>query len=201
MRPTILELLRPVYRAMKVMHALEKMGEKQFVPSIGPVKGRIVEDIIKKHKPRRILEIGALHGYSAILMATVLPEVGRVTTIEIDEANAITVRRNVKEAGLSNKVEVIVGNALEVLPSLNGKFDLLFIDASKNEYFKYLKLAEKNLKKGSVVVADNVGIFQEEMQDYLDYVRNSGRYRSDTIKTLLEFSKDVPDAIEVSIKL
>ncbi len=186
---------------MKVLKALEKMGEKQFIPSIGPVKGKIIEEIIKKHKPRRILEIGALYGYSAILMARLLPGHGRVTTIEIDEGNANTARKNIEDAGLPDKVEVMVGDALKMLPSLKEKFDLLFIDASKREYLRYLKLAEKNLKKGAVVVADNVGIFQKEMPDYLDYVRNSGRYKSETIRTLLEFSKDVPDAIEVSIKL
>jgi predicted O-methyltransferase YrrM len=78
---------------------------------------------------------------------------------------------------------------------------MVFLDGTKEEYLKYLKLVEKNLKKNAVVVADNVGIFEKSMYDYLEYVRNSGRYKSRTIQTELEFNEDVKDAIEVSIKI
>jgi predicted O-methyltransferase YrrM len=77
----------------------------------------------------------------------------------------------------------------------------LFIDATKEEYLVYLKHAEKYLVKGAVVLADNVGIFEKQMLDYLEYVRNSERYRSHTIQTKLEFTEDVNDAIELSIKI
>ena len=70
----------------------------------------------------------------------------------------------------------------------------------KEEYFKYLKLVEKNLKKGAVVVADNVGIFEMSMYDSFEYVRNSGVYNSRALETELEFNRDVKDAIEISIK-
>ena len=83
------------------------------------------------------------------------------------------------------------------------KFDLLFLDAAKDEYLKYLKLAEDNvLKKGAVIVADNVEVSKNEMIDYLEYVRSSGGiYKSETIETALEFTPNVRDAIEVSIKV
>jgi predicted O-methyltransferase YrrM len=82
------------------------------------------------------------------------------------------------------------------------KFDLLFLDAAKDEYLTYLKLAEDNvLKKGAVIVADNVEVSKNEMQDYLGYVRSSGLYKSETIETTLEFTPNVKDAIEVSVKV
>jgi len=74
------------------------------------------------------------------------------------------------------------------------------LDGTKEEYLKYLKLVEKNLNKGAVVVADNVGIFKTSMRDYLEYVRNSGLYNSRTLETELEFNSNTKDAIEVSIK-
>ncbi len=83
------------------------------------------------------------------------------------------------------------------------KFDLLFLDAAKDEYLTYLKLAEdKALNKGAVIVADNVEVSKNEMLDYLEYVRSSGGiYKSETIETTLEFTPNVRDAIEVSIKV
>ena len=123
-------------------------------------------------------------------------------TIEIDRSIADIARKNVADAGLSAKINVIVGNALKVIPKLDWKFDFLFLDAAKNEYLTYLKLAEdKALKKGAVIVADNVEVSKNEMLDYLEYVRSSGIYKSETIETTLEFTPNVRDAIEVSIKV
>ena len=188
-------------KALKVLKSLERLGEKRFLPSIGPVKGKIVEKVIEKYKPRRMLEIGTLFGYSAILMARLLPDDGKVVTIEINERGASIARKNIEDAGLSDKIEVLVCDALEVIPKLDEKFDLMFIDATKGEYWDYLKLAEKNLEKGSVVIADNIGIFERRMLDYLDYVRNSGKYKSETVKVPLEFHEDIEDAMEISIKI
>ena len=179
------------------------MAEKESLPSIGPTKGKIIAHLIQEYKPRSILEIGTLYGYSAILMGSMLPEgnSGKVITIEIDEGSANIARKNIEDAALANKVEVIVGDALEIIPKLRGKIDMVFLDATKNEYFRYLKFVEKNLEKGSVVVADNVGIFERSMYDYLQYVRNSGRFNSRVLDTELEFNKNVKDAIEISIKI
>ena len=190
-------------KASQVLRRLEKMADKQFVPSIGPIKGKIVTGIIQKYKPRNILEVGTLYGYSAILMADTLNGAnGKVITIEIDKPIADIARKNIADAGLADKIDVIVGNALDVIPRLNSKFDLLFLDAAKNEYLKYLELAQKrNLKEGSIIVADNVEISKSEMQDYLEHVRNSREYRSKTIETTVEFTPNVKDAMEVSIKV
>ena len=190
---------------MRVLKSLEEMGKKEFVPSIGPVKAKIIANIVKKHKPKRILETGTLYGYSAILMANLLDDaadsVGSVVTIEIDKTVAKIARKNMEDAGFLRKVDIIVGDALEVIPKLRGKFDLLFIDATKEEYLGYLKRAEKYLAKWAVVIADNVGISENQMLDFLEYVRNQGRYKSQTIETKLEFTDDVSDAIELSIRI
>ena len=198
-----IKLKREVIRVLK---SLERMGEKEFVPSIGPVKGKILSKIIRKHKAKTALEIGTLAGYSAILIASLLPndesrKKAVVTTIEIDKKTASIAMKNVQKAGFSDKIEIIIGDALEAIPKLDHKFDLLFLDAAKDEYLRYLKLAEqKNLHKGSIVVADNVGVSEKQMLDYLEYVRNSGFYKSKTIETELEYTPGVKDAIEISIK-
>jgi predicted O-methyltransferase YrrM len=194
-----------VSKAENVLKSIEEIGKKQFIPSIGPIKGKIIAEIIKKHKPKCILEIGTLYGYSAILMANLVADdnYGKVVTVEIDKAFADIAKRNIQDAGFQEKIDIIVGNALEVIPRLSYKFDLLFLDAAKDEYLRYLNLAEaKNLiEKGDIVIADNVGVSKNEMLDYLDYVRNSGIYKSKTIETMLEFTDVVKDAIEVSIKV
>jgi predicted O-methyltransferase YrrM len=187
----------------KVLKRLERMAEKESLPSIGPTKGKIIAHVIEDYKPRKILEIGTLYGYSAILMSSMLPEENgwKVITIEIDKKSANIARKNIEDAALGNRVEVIVGDALGIIPKLNVKFDMVFLDGTKEQYFKYLKLVEKKLKKGVVIVADNVGIFEKFMYDYLEYVRNSGRYKSTTIQTELEFNENIKDASEISIKI
>ena len=198
-------------KVSSVLRSLEELAQKEFVPSIGPIKGRIITDIIRKYKAKNILEIGTLYGYSAILMATAAAAVipssssdGRVVTIELDKSIADIARKNIAAAELSDRINVRAGNALEVISKLDLEFDLLFLDAAKNEYLKYLKLAEKkkSLKEGAIIVADNVEVSKNDMQDYLQYVRNSsGIYKSYTIETTLEFTPDIKDAIEVSIKV
>jgi predicted O-methyltransferase YrrM len=186
-----------------LLRELEQIAIRQHLPSIGPIKGKIISDIIKKYRPTSILEIGTLHGYSAILMGNLLPEDdGKLITIEIDKDLANIARKNIDKAGLSDKIEVICRNAIDVIPTLAGyKFDMVFLDAIKSEYLQYLKLIEeKNLmKRESVVVADNVILYENEMEDYLEYVRNSGKYLSHTTEATLEFNKNVKDALEISL--
>jgi predicted O-methyltransferase YrrM len=197
-----------VNKAIDILNSLDEIGKKQFMPSIGPVKGKIIADIIREYKPKKILEIGSLYGYSAILMASVMSSYNgdddiKVVTIEINKNNGSIAKGNIKDAELLNKIELITGDALEVIPKLGYKFDLLFLDAAKDQYLQYLKLSEEVniIKNDAIIIADNVGISKNEMMDYLEYVRNSGKYKSKTIETTLEFSKDVRDAIEVSIRV
>ena len=177
-----------------VLRGIEKMTEREFLPIIGPDKGQVLVKVIRDSKPKRILEIGTLIGYSAILMAKELPADACLTTIEIHAGEAKLARENIEKAKLLPKIDVIVGDALEIIPKLTGKFDVVFIDAAKEEYYDYLKLIEKKLHKGSVVVADNAGIFADQMKKYLEYVRTSGRYTS-------EYKSFGEDGVEVSVKL
>ncbi len=200
----------------KILAEIEETARKEFLPSIGPIKGKIIEDVIKEYKPKKALEIGTLHGYSAILIANIILS-GKydnenfnsersstepiLISVEKDQRLANIARKNIEKARLSEKIQVINGDALEIIPKLKSKFNMIFLDATKSEYLKYLQLIEKYslLNKRAVIVADNVLIYENEMKDYLDYVRNSGKYISRTTETSLEFSKNVKDALEVSI--
>ena len=205
---------------MDVLSEIEEVAKKNSLPSIGPIKGEIVKKVIKQYKPKRLLEIGTLHGYSAILMANYVLHKNDdslcsckddandndkeviVTCLEIDKQLANITRKNVEKAGLSDRMKVITGDALKIIPMLDKtqKFDFVFLDAEKNQYFLYLKLLEENnlLDKKVTIVADNVLLYENEMKDYLDYVRNSGRYNSITTETSLEFNKNIDDALEIS---
>lgn len=206
----------------KVLQDIEKTAKKEFLPSIGPIKGKIMKDIIKEHKPEKALEIGTLHGYSAILITIniLIQKAGKkkmnidfennssepiLFTLEKDGEMAQIARSNIENSGLSDKIHLINGDGLKEIPKLKSKykFDMVFLDATKSEYLKYLQLIEQYglLNKRAVVVADNVIMYEDEMEDYLDYVRNSGNYISRTTKTTLEFNKEIKDALEVSINV
>lgn len=180
--------------ADEVLKEIERMTEKEFLPIVGPRKGRVLVETIRKVKPKRVLEVGTLIGYSAILIAKELESEARLTTIEIHANEAKIARENIRRAKVQPKIDVVVGDAVEVIPQLTGKFDMVFIDAEKREYLKYLQLVERKLHKGSVIIADNAGIFADEMRDYLDYVRSSGKYSS-------RYVPKGEDGLEVSVKL
>src|SRR5947209_3775993 len=184
-----------------VLREIEALGKRSFIPSIGPVKGKILAEIVKKTRPKRILEVGALYGYSAILMAKNSPPRAEILSVEKNPEHARIARENIKRANMEERINVVEGDGRTELQKLSGSFDLVFLDAEKTQYLAYLKAVEKNLDKGSVIVADNVRIFEDQMQDYLEYVRKKGPYKSRTIETLLEFSDNTKDAMEISEKL
>lgn len=202
---------------LKVLSEIEETARMNRLPSIGPIKGKIVESVLKEHKPKKVLEIGTLHGYSAILIANTVSNFSYgskdldtdtqynkpiVISVEKDEKLATIARKNIKNSRLSNLIQVITGDAIRVIPNLKTKFNMIFLDAAKNEYLRYLQLVEECglLEKRAVIVADNVILFENEMKNYLDYVRHSGKYLSRTTETSLEFTKNVADALEVSIR-
>jgi predicted O-methyltransferase YrrM len=181
-------------KADEVLEEIERMTKKEFLPIVEPRKGQILVQVIHEIKPKRVLEVGTLIGYSAILMGKELQSDARLITIEIYADEAEMARENIKRAEVPPTIEVIVGDAIEVLPKLTGKLDMVFIDADKREYLDYLRLVEDKLHRGSVVAADNAGISADQMRNYLDYVRSSGKYSS----------KYVPvdgDGLEVSVRL
>ena len=187
--------------ANAVLKEIEAIGQRSFIPSIGPIKGRIVAEIVKKTRPKRVLEVGALYGYSAILMAKSSPPGVEIVSVENNPEHVRIAKENIKRAKMEQSIRVIEGDGRTELGKLAGSFDMVFLDAEKTQYLAYLKAVEKNLHMGSVIVADNVGIFKDQMQDYLEYVRNKGPYKSRTVETFLEFSDSTKDAMEISEKL
>ena len=161
-------------KAEMVLREIEDVARRRFLPIIGPSRGQILVEVIREIKPKRILEVGALIGYSAILMGKELGSDSHLITIEIDANNAKIAEENIRRADILPTMEVLVGDAIEVIPRLKGMFDLVFIDADKTEYLEYLRLIEDKLHKGSVIVADNV----EHAPPYLDYVKSSEKYSS-----------------------
>jgi len=162
-------------KAQKVLREIEGVArERRFLPIVGPNKGQILVKVIREIKPKRVLEVGTLIGYSTILMGKELGSDAHLITIEIDANNAKIAKENIRKAEIPPTVEVLIGDATEVIPRLEDMFDLVFIDADKTEYLNYLRLIEEKLHKGSVIVADNV----ERAPSYLDYVRSSGKYSS-----------------------
>ncbi len=177
-----------------VLQQIEKAAQTSFLPIIGPHKGKYLSEEIRKAQPKRVLEVGTLIGYSSILMGKEMGLQSEIVTIEIHGDEAELAGKNIVKADIPAKVKIITGNALEVIPNLEGIFDFAFIDAEKDEYYQYLKLAEDKLRAGAVVFADNAGVFADQMQDYLNYVRNSGKYRSRYIQV-------GGDGVEISVKL
>ncbi|MGD2250591.1 MAG: O-methyltransferase [Candidatus Methanofastidiosia archaeon] len=179
--------------ADEILLEIQEIAYKNHCPIIGPVGGKILAQIVKTHMPTRILEVGTLLGYSTIVMGKVLSSNAEIVTIEIDEEEARQAREYIQKAAITPKVTVITGDALTVIPTLNRVFDMVFLDAKKEDTYKYLQLIEENLTPGGIVVADDVGWASDAMSDYLKYVRDSGKYQS----TFIEEN----DGIEVSKKL
>jgi predicted O-methyltransferase YrrM len=186
--------------AESVLREIEAESEKQPMIIIGPQRGKILDEMVLKYKPKKVLEIGTLVGYSAIRMGRLLPKGAKMTCVEKDAVIAAVARGNIAKAGLDDVIEVKVGDAREVIPTLPGLYDMVFIDAEKVEYLSYLRLVEEKLPKGGVVIADNVKRFATEVQDYLAYVRTSGRYTSRYLESASAFDPS-GDAVEVSVRL
>lgn len=122
----------------------------------GPLQGRLLEFISRMIKPDRILEIGTFTGYSAIFMARGLAPGGMLHTIDINDELSETALHYFREAGIQNSVKLHVGNALDIIPRLNEIFDLVYIDADKEEYISYYELVLPKVKDGGFILADNV---------------------------------------------
>jgi caffeoyl-CoA O-methyltransferase len=122
----------------------------------GQLQGRYLSMISHLLKPKNILEIGTYTGYSAICLAEGLAEDGKLITIDINEELETRVRDYFEQAGLSKKVEYRIGNALTIIPKLEQQFDLVFIDADKENYSRYYDLIFDKVKVGGVILADNV---------------------------------------------
>jgi len=121
----------------------------------GHLQGVVLTLLSKMIQPERILEIGTFTGYSAICLARGLKPGGKLITLEIDDELEAIARKYFLKAGLQNQIEQKIGPALEIIPTLEGLFDLVFIDAHKPEYPAYYKLVFDKVKTGGYIIADN----------------------------------------------
>ena len=139
-----------------VLKELEVIAESRHVPIVGPMVGRLLHILASVSNAKRVLEIGTAIGYSAIWLGLAVKQnKGRVTTIEINSDVANEAAKNIKRAGLAKTIEVINGDSLKIIPTIKGKFDLIFIDDTKENYPKYLDLCIKLLNKNGLLIADN----------------------------------------------
>ena len=122
----------------------------------GHVQGKVLEMISRMIQPRRILEIGTFTGFSALCLAEGLVEEGQLHTLEIRTEDAAIAAQYFNKAGADNKIQLHQGNALDIIPSLNETWDLVFIDADKVNYISYYELTLPLVRKGGWIVADNV---------------------------------------------
>ncbi len=122
----------------------------------GHLQGRFLKMICSMVNPTQVLEVGTFTGYSALCLAEAVKEGGMVHTIDINEELHPMVMRYIKEAGMENKIKTYVGNALDIIPAINHTFDLVFLDADKENYSKYYELAIHKVRPGGFIVADNV---------------------------------------------
>ena len=184
-----------------VIAVLDEFGRSnRFLMNVGDRKGILLDAEVAKARPERAMELGAFCGYSAVRIAKQLREWdGKLTSIEISRKSVEVSTEMVALAGLAETVEFRQGSAAQVIPTLAGPYDLVFIDHWKDQYLPDLRCIEAHglLVSGSVVVADNVGFF--DASEYLVHVRESSLYDSTHHESSLEYRDDLGDAVEVSV--
>jgi predicted O-methyltransferase YrrM len=131
--------------------------EKTEVPQmmVGPVEGRLLGVLVRSLGARRILELGTFTGYSSISMALALPDGGRVITTDVNDETTAIARRYAEEAGVADRIDFRVAPGLETIGGLEGPFDLVFIDADKENYVNYYEAALPLLADSGLMVVDN----------------------------------------------
>ena len=142
-----------------VLHNLNRVTHlTEMIPQMlaGGFQGKFVEFVSQMVKPKSILEIGTFTGYSAICLAQGLQEGGMLHTIDINEELEPKAADYFKKAGLAEKIRMHVGNAIEIIPLIDLQFDLVFIDADKENYSRYFELVFPKVRPGGFILADNV---------------------------------------------
>lgn len=139
-----------------VIEAIEQEALRDRVPIIRKEMQSFLKVLLMIKRPMRILEVGAAVGFSAILMSEYMPEGGHITTIENYDKRIPIARANFKRAGKEEQIDLIEGDALEVMHGLEGPYDLIFVDAAKGQYIHYLPEVMRLLGTDGVLVSDNV---------------------------------------------
>ena len=142
----------------KMLHKLNRETHLKVIWArmlSGHMQGRLLQFVSQMIKPKFILEIGTFTGYSAICLASGLQKGGKLHTIDINPEQEDMIMKYFREAKLTNKIKLHIGDAMTIIPKLNLEFDLVFIDADKANYIKYYELVFDKVKKGGFILADN----------------------------------------------
>ena len=177
---------------------LEKIKQKALeeqIPIIMDDTLEVIEKYLKENKPHKILEIGTAVGYSAICFTEILAEDGQIDTIERDSERVKEARENIKKAEVENKINIYEGDAVEILPTLENKYDVIFIDAAKGKYPFFLKEALRMLNKNGIIFADNILYKGYVMSDY-----NKHKQRT-AVRNLREYIKEVNENPELETEI
>ena len=169
---------------------LEKIKQKAIenhIPIIMDDTLEVIAKYLKENKPKKILEIGTAVGYSAICFSKYLAENGRIDTIERDEERIIEAKKNIKEMELEDVIHIYEGDAVEILPTLKDKYDMVFIDAAKGKYPFFLAQALRLLNDDGIIFADNILYKGYVMSDY-----NKHKQRT-AVRNLREYIKEVTE--------
>lgn len=140
----------------EILETIEQEALDTFVPIIRKEMQSFLKVLLSIQKPLKILEVGTAVGFSAILMSEYVPEECQITTIEKYEKRIPIARENFKRAGKEKQITLLDGDALEILKGLDESFDFIFMDAAKGQYIYYMPEVIRLLKKGGILVSDNV---------------------------------------------
>ena len=177
---------------------LEKIKEKALndhIPIIMDDTLEVMEKYLKEEKPKRMLEIGTAVGYSAICFTDFLSEDGVIDTIEREHERVIEAKENIKKAEVEEKINIFEGDAVEILPTLNNKYDAVFIDAAKGKYPFFLKEALRMINPNGIIFADNILYKGYVLSDY-----NKHKQRT-AVRNLREYIKEVSENPELETKI
>lgn len=179
----------------RVLEYLEKIRASQTgMMNVAPAEGRYLSELVKKLNAKRVLEIGTSNGYSGIWLALGLRETGgKLITLEIDTTRRSLALENFRAAGMDSIIDSRLADALEVIPTLEGPFDLVFIDAWKPDYHRYLTLTLPKVRPGGAVAAHNVISHPRRMRDFLDAISSNPALRTEIVR-------EGPSGLSVSYK-
>lgn len=180
---------------------LKKVKEKALenhIPILMDDTLEKIEEILQAEKPKRILEIGTAVGYSASMFAKGTDNDCIIDTIEIDEERAKEAQENVEKIGVAERINIMVGNAVDILPTLTNTYDIVFIDAAKGKYPIFLENGIRLIKDGGLILADNILYKGYVMSDYnLHKQRTAVRHLREYIKEITENDKCESEILEI----
>lgn len=171
----------------KELKVIKSNALENHIPIIMDETLEYIYNLYKDKKISNILEIGTAVGYSAICFTELLNENGKIDTIERDEERVYEAKENIKKAEVKEKINILFGDAVEILPSLDEKYDMVFIDAAKGKYPFFLKEALRLLNKDGIILADNILYKGYVMSDY-----NKHKQRT-AVRNLREYIKEVTE--------